>query len=256
MYLDGGGTLSGSIGGIGAATGAGNWMAVDYTSASYPVVAYFDEQNQTLRLAYASSNNPNTGGAWTRRYVLPDTGAGSELRRGSGSYVSMKIDRENGNRVHLAFYNSTNKAVVYATAPSPSGTFTATVIDRVVEGGQWTDISVDSSGNPWIVYADSSRIGGRDGVRMAYKSSGTNAFTKPATDPISGNTLLGWEALTMPANFNVNNDRLNIAAWPPSGYSGSAASSPIGSWHAAVGYASDQFRVGYFFKPGVTMGNN
>jgi len=268
MYLDGGGTLtsgiltSGTLG-TGAATGgAGNWMAVDYTSANYPVVAYFDEQNQTLRLAYASSTNPTAGSNWTRRYVLPDTGAGSELRRGSGSYVSMKIDRENGNRVHLAFYNSTNKAVVYATAPSPSGTFTATVIDRVVEGGQWTDISVDSSGNPWIVYADSSRIGGRDGARIAYRSySGTGtapagAFGRELKDPVSGNMITGWEAMTMPANYLVNNDRLNIAAWPPTGYSGTETTAPIGKWNAAVGYASDQFRVGYFFKPNVTMGNN
>jgi hypothetical protein len=265
LYLDGGGALTngvlttGTLGTGPATGGAGNWSAIDYTSDGYPVVAYFDEQNQTLRLAYASSATPTAGNNWTRRYVLPETGAGSELRRGSGSYVSMKIDRAttgNINRVHLAFYNSTNKAVVYATAASPSAAFTATVIDRVVEGGQWTDISVDNTGNPWIVYADSARLGNRDGARIAYKSSGTGAFTKSNTDPISGNVITGWEALTMPANYQVNDDRLNIAAWPPTGYTGSAATSPIGGWNAAVGYASDQFRIGYFFKPGVTMGNN
>jgi hypothetical protein len=260
-YLDGGGTITGGIQGTAAATGgAGNWSALDYTSDGYPVVAYFDEQNQTLRLAYAGNATP-AGNNWTRRYVLPDTGAGSELRRGSGSYVSMKIDRSAGanqNRVHLAFYNSTYKAIVYATAPSPSGTFTASVIDRVVEGGQWTDISVDRDGNPWIVYADSSRTGNRDGARVAYRSNNTDTgrFTRTNTDPISGNAITGWEALTMPANYQVNNDRLNIAAWPPTGYTGAAATSPIGGWNAAVGYASDQFRIGYFFKPGVSMGNN
>jgi hypothetical protein len=252
-YLDGGGTLTGNIAGITAATGgAGNWSALDYDSTGRPVVAYFDEQNQTLRLAYSSSPTPDGGAAWTRRYVLPD---GDPLRLGSGSYVSMKIDRDNGNQIHLAFYNSNHKAVVYAVgqtgAAYASGAFTASVIDRVVEGGQWTDISVDRDHNPWIVYADSARLGNRDGARIAYKSSGDNRYSRTLIDPISGNPITNWEALTMPANYQVKDDRLNIAVWPPTGFTGAATinRSPIGDWHAAVGYTSDQYRIGYFFKP-------
>jgi len=180
--------------------------------------------------------------------VLPETHA---LFKTSGSYVSMNIDRSDNNRIHLAFYNSDKKAVVYATSPSTTGTFTAYVIDPVVEGGQWTDISVDSSHNPWIVYADSARLGNRDGARVAYKG----AFTRKLDDPIqSGVEITGWEAMTMPANYEVKDDRLNIAAWPPIGYSGSAAVSPIGNWNAAVGYTSDRYRIGYFVKPAVPTG--
>jgi len=73
-------------------------------------------------------------------------------------------------------------------------------------------------------------------------------------DPVSGNLITNWEALTMPANYEVKDDRLNIAAWPPSGYAGTAATSPIGGWNAAVGYASDLYRIGYFFKPTVPTG--
>jgi hypothetical protein len=267
MWLDGGANNNGptaGVGGIAATTmvtgtglgGAGNWAALDYTSEGYPVVAYFDEEHQTLRLAYANSATPTSGNNWTRRYVLNGTAAdNTALRLGSGSYVSMAIDRRAGanqNRVHLAFYNSNQKAVVYAVGTT-TGTFVASVIDRVVEGGQWTDISLDSAGNPWIVYADSARLGNRDGARIAYKSSGAGAFTRALTDPITNTSITGWEALTMPANYEVNDDRLNIAVWPPAGYSGSAAASPIGNWHAAVGYASDQFRIGYFIKPGAGM---
>jgi len=264
FFLDGGGTVdtgnntrseigsvsivAGSVtnnavsGAIARSNSAGQYSAIDYTSDNRPVIAYFDDQNQTLRLLYANSDNPTAGNAWTRRYVLP---AGDALRLGSGSYVSMKIDRAKSDTIHLAFYNSNNKAIVYASGTT-TGAFTASVIDRVVEGGQWTDIAVDTSGNPWIVYADSTRTGNRDGVRIAYRST---AFTRALTDPISGNSITGWEAMTMPANYKVINDRLNIAAWPPTGYSGSATSSPIGNWHAAVGYGSDKFRIGYFIKP-------
>jgi len=250
------------IQGIAASTQAGNWAALDYTSQGNPVIAYFDEQNQTLRIICARNDNPTTGADWTRSYVLP---AGHALYRGSGSYVSMAIDRNNGNRIHLAFYNSNNEAVVYASGTIVNNNFvlaSASVIDRVVKGGQWTDISVDSNGNPWIVYADSARLGNRDGARVAYRSydysnqpdtsatvSGT--FGRPLTDPITGTSIRGWEALTMPANYQVNDDRLNIEAWPPAGYANAAANptSPIGGWNAAVGYASDQFRIGYFVKP-------
>jgi len=251
-YIDGGTSTTG-VGGIGAATMAGNWVALDYTSGGNPVVAYFDEQHQTLRIAYGGTTTP-AAGDWTRRYVLQET---NPLYLGSGSYVSMAIDRAPGanqNRVHLAFYNSNQKAVVYATGTINAAGFTltsASVIDRVVEGGQWTDISVDNTGNPWIVYADSARLGNRDGARIAYKGD----FTRELKDPISGTMITGWEALTMPANYKVNDDRLNIAAWPPSGIgSGAAATCPIGGWNAAVGYASDLYRIGYFFKPTVPTG--
>jgi hypothetical protein len=254
-----------NYGTIGRSNSAGQYSAIDFDSAGRPVIAYFDDQHQTLRLLYANSNNPTTAAAWTRRYVLPE---GHSLRLGSGSYVSMKIQRANEagsgtaaqgdtDTIHLAFYNSNNKAVVYAFG-TREGVFTASVIDRVVEGGQWTDISLDQNNRPWIVYADSSRTGNRDGARIAYLSTGTGAgaFTRTLTDPITGTDITGWEALTMPSDYKVNNDRLNIAVWPPKNAAGNlGANSPIGGWNAAVGYGSDKFRIGYFFKPGAAMAN-
>jgi hypothetical protein len=249
---------------------AGQWSAVDYDSSTKPVVVYYDETNNTLRLAYFTGTvtatdltNLGTMTNWIRRYVLP---TGHKLRAGSGTYVSMKIDRANKitaqnveggygttdeDTIHLAFYNSTYRTVVYAVG-SLTGNFKAYAIDRVVEGGQWTDISVDKDGNPWIVYADASRLGNRDGVRIAYKGT----FTRSLKDTITGEDIKGWEAMTMPSESKVNNDRLNIAVWPPTGIASSdlTTASPIGGWHAAVGYGSDQFRIGYFFKPTVPSG--
>jgi hypothetical protein len=275
-------TANNTWGTIGRSNSAGQYNAIDYDSNGRPVIAYFDDQNQTLRLLYVNttgtdSRNPTSAAAWTRRYVLPE---GHALRLGSGSYVSMKIQRtiEEGNsddfsvgnndKIHLAFYNSNNKAIVYAVG-TRTGNFTAAIIDRVVEGGQWTDIALDQSNNPWITYADSTRTGNRDGVRIAYRSfssatdtvgaTGTapaNAFGRQLTDSVSTQSIRGWEALTMPANYNVNDDRLNIAAWPPKNSgTGLAATNPIGGWNAAVGYSgSDKFRIGYFFKPPVPTG--
>jgi len=257
MIIDGGSVTGiNNIGtsGLAAVAKAGEFSAVDYDSTG-PIIAYYDGTNDTVRVALGANDNPGTGN-WTRRYLLPSTGAGSELYSGSGKYISIKVDKANG--IHLSFFNSVNNTVVYYYAQSranignaPNGTTVKChAIDSVVTGGNWSNISVDNDGNPWIVYGDNSLTNNYDGARIAYKG----AFTRELKDPISGAAITGWEALSMPADYTVGNDRLNIEAWPPTGYSGSATSSPIGSWHAAVGYTSDMFRVGYFFKPTVPTG--
>ena len=269
----------------------GEWSAVDYDSYGRPVVVYFAKgYSGTPTLVLAFGPNPvttlnqtfgnfedrptysntaygiqnasgwmNSATFWKYRFVLPP----GPLRSGSGQYVSMKIERQveagtgnetqgDSDKIHLAFYNSRHMVMVYAVG-TLKGEFKAYVIDRVVEGGKYTDISVDKNGCPWIVYADTERAGNRDGARIAYLSSGSGqTFTRPLKDPISGNFITGWEAVTMPGDYMVNSDRLNIEAWPPKGYTGSnTSSSPLGNWHAAVGYASDAYRIGYFFRPTV-----
>jgi len=261
MFIDG--KNLGSIGmitasGEAAVASAGLYSAVDYDDTG-PIVAYYDSTNDTVRVAFGSASNL-TGG-WTRRYLLP---SGNGLYRGSGKYISIKVDKSNG--IHLAFYNSVYNSVVYyyaqsrsllnvATPPTPGTTANSTIkchtIDNVVTGGTWTDISVDNNGNPWIVYGDSSRTGGYDGVRMAYKSgTGTTTgiqFTGALNCPVTNSVITGWEALSMPANYTVGNDRLNIEAWPPTVRGGSLGTAP--GWNAAIGYPSDIFRVGYFYYP-------
>jgi hypothetical protein len=273
-----------------ASTNAGQYSSVDYDSTG-PIIAYYDQQNDTVRIAFGShgalgSTNTIT---WDRRYLLPE---GHPLRRGSGQHISIKVDRREA--IHLAFYNSTNNTVVYAYArnraalnvdepPTPGAafnygsdiageTFYVCTIDNVVRGGQRTDISVDNRGNPMIVYADSSRMGNYDGIRITYRigdrsaasdtNSGLHAQNalyfneRPLYCPVTGADITGWEALTMPADYKVNDDRLNIEVWPASNRSsGGAVTAPAGAlgaapgWSAAIGYAGDMFRVGYFYYP-------
>ncbi|MDR2923391.1 MAG: hypothetical protein LBU85_08635 [Treponema sp.] len=264
MYIDGGrdtaqtpGMITTSGGGLAASASAGEYSAVDYDNIG-PIIAYYDQQNDTVRVALGSSFNPGTTG-WNRRYLLPSTGAGSELYRGSGGYISIKVDK--GNHIHLAFYNSVYNKVVYYYAASradigaaPNGTtIKAHTVDQVITGGTWTDVSVDDKDNPWIVYGDSTRTGNYDGVRAAYKSSSTTGsiqFTGELKCPVTKADITGWEALTMPATYTVNNDRLNIEVWPPTVRGGSLGTRlSTDTWDAAVGYASDMYRVGYFYYP-------
>jgi hypothetical protein len=256
MFIDGGRFTNNSVPAITAAGenvagNAGQYSAVDYDNLG-PIVAYYDGSNDTVRVALGTGS---TTSGWTRRYLLPETGTGSELRRGSGRFISIKVDKD--NHIHLSFYNSVYNTVVYYYAASrtnigsaPNGTTVKChTIDNVITGGTWTDISVDNNGNPWIVYGDSSRTGSYDGARMAYQSSAQTGirFSGALTCPVTGADITGWEALTMPANYTVGNDRLNIEAWPPTGRGGTPGAGP--GWNAAIGYTSDLFRVGYFFYP-------
>jgi len=259
--------------GVANSTNAGEFSAVGFDGTG-PIVAYFDGQNNTVRIAFGTGTAP-AASAWTRAHVLPTY---HDLHFGSGSYISMAVDR--GGGIHLAFFNTSHGALVYAHAPSRAGNFTAVVVDTMEGVGTWTDISVDHWGNPWIVYGYQGRQGNFDGVRMAYRSHnnastgngmGTNIqFIRPNTCRVTDGYITGWEAVSMAAPFRVAYDRLNIEAWPPNrrDIPGTGTASvqtmtdsqrPGGggtqgrAWGAAIGYASgagdNRFRIGYFFWP-------
>jgi hypothetical protein len=268
-----------SGGRLDAVSNAGEYSAVDYDQYG-PVIAYYDYVNDTVRLAYGNAsnnanppvfNNNQTINNWGRQYVIPAT---HTLHKGSGKYVSIKVDRQ--NRIHLAFYNSNLQTVVYASAPArASGNGTGAVftfdtihtVDSVIKGGTWTDISVDNYGNPWIVYGNTPRTGNYDGVRVAYRSESGRAdipngiqFSQKLLCPETGTDISRWESLTMPADYTVNNDRLNVEVWPPTNRNnGGTAAAPAGTlgtraaaqgtWSAAIGYGSTVYRIGYFTCP-------
>ena len=265
---------------------AGQYSAIDYVTngsatagqtggtpgnpaLTVPVIAYYDQEHDTVRIAVATSGTPGAAN-WIRRYLLPN---GHPLFRGSGKYISIKVDKDNG--IHLAFQNTTKSAIVYVYAKNvgiltsadrttPSTTlydnngqtnnFYVAVVDNVVKGGTWTDVSVDNNGNPWIVYGDTGRTGNVDGARIAYYSKGnTVTFNGALTDTVTRSDITGWEAVQVPSQYKVNNDRLNIEVWPPTDRrtttTNLGTASPDGGWNAAIGYASDMLRIAYFYYP-------
>jgi hypothetical protein len=247
-------------GNVDASANKGEFSAVDY-DGNGPVIAYYDQANDTVRIAFGTLGNGNYASitSWTRRNLLP---TGHALFRGSGTYISMKV--ASNNNIHLAFYNSAYKTLVYArltrNTTAANGVEEIYTIDNIIEGGIWTDISVDGTGNPWIVYGDIARKGNTDGARLAYKSSASTgiAFNSGTANanrlrcPVTGADISTWEAVTMPASFIVKDDRLNIEAWPPTNRAGGTApatANPAGGWNAAIGYPSDWYRIGYFFNP-------
>ncbi|GHV94317.1 hypothetical protein AGMMS50293_06370 [Spirochaetia bacterium] len=261
LIIDGNSALSNvannnSFGTIGGAAVAGEYSAIGLRTNNYPVIAYWDKTNDTVRLAYANSDSPTSsnGSNWTRRYVIP---SGDIYEKGSGQYISMKIDPRN-NDIHLAFFNSLKNTLVYAKG-TYDGEFTTVAVDNAVIGGRYTGISLDSSGNPVITYVDG--VGGTYGrAKIAYLD--TAAFTKLSKDPFSNAKVnTGWEAMNVPLGYaaamNDERGRLSVEAWPPRTPNATMSYTPPSlGWNAAVGYysagagTSDRFRIAYFIKPG------
>jgi hypothetical protein len=219
--------------------------------------------NQTFRVVTNTMTSTNTTSLtsgvsdvarWTRKEVIPQ---GDTYYRGSGSYVSMAIDHNDSDKIHLAFYNTTKNTMVYAVGSIGSAStnlgFKTYAVDSGITGGAWTDISVDENHYPWIVYMDSSRSGNYDGARIAYQSTFFDNATSGGSNPIGvTDTNNGWEAVQMPADYTVIPDRLNIEAWPPSKRNNVTLAANTG-WNAAVGYGSSTgaygFRLAYFNLP-------
>jgi hypothetical protein len=252
---------------------AGKHNSIAVTSQGYPVIAYYDQTNQRLKLAVSGSLAPIQNTDWViRDYVIPS----SELSSfGTGEFVSMKIDtRNNADIVHIAAMN-TAKRLVYVTGQlnppnAGSGNTEQTsggvltnvkvqVVDSVGTVGRWCSLSLDSNGNPWISYMDESYVGARDGAKVAYLNkttfykgvnTGTDAapagyFPKEYID-LYGASLEGWETMHVPTTYRVENPvegpgrehgRLKIECYPTRNYTGTP--NPANRfWGAAVSYLS------------------
>jgi hypothetical protein len=221
----------------------GWYSAIDLTTADHkPVIAYYDRINDTLKLAYSSATD-GANGTWTIRNVMAPT---DQYYTGSGMYVSMRID--SGDNIHLAFYHTTGStnAVIYAKGTA-TGIFTTCKVDDAGTVGAWTDVSLDTAGNPWITYQDLIRTSNTDGVKIAFYNNGTGVFQKTSTDDY-GKDNTGWEVMSVPtAGYAVIDDRLSIECKP------SAATTK--DWDAAVGYlSSDYIRLAYYTNFPATPG--
>jgi hypothetical protein len=263
---------------------AGEHNAIAVTSQGYPVVAYYDATNQKLKLALSGAVNPVDSRNWITVDALPDSGAGSAYKLGTGQYVSIAIDNGRAapatggtsvvqqNRIHIAAM-STNGNLVYIrgliTPPTPrtgtsdvytanGGSFTlqtVQIVDSVGTVGRWCKISLDQFGNPWIAYQDDGKIGSTQGAKIAYRGG---AFTKVLKDA-NGTEITGWETMHVPVqqsrveNPTISgneNGRLGLECFPTRN---NAANNGVTQfWDAAVSYYTSypqtRYRIAYYVR--------
>ncbi|MCX7024092.1 MAG: hypothetical protein NT080_05660 [Spirochaetes bacterium] len=215
---------------------AGEYSAIDVTPTNhFPVIAYYDVTNQTVKLAYANATAPVTGAQWKVQTVMGSTDVN---RKFSGKYISMRID--GSGYVHLAFYrNSTGDLIYMKSTNHPiDGSMKyefgdSVIVDSIGAVGVWADITL--AGNvPYISYLDSSYTNTFDAVKMAYYDSTLDSEADGEPD-----TVNGWEYMNAALDFEVDGVRTSIE-----NDTGGAR-----FWQAAIGYASSDFyRIGYYVK--------
>jgi large repetitive protein len=204
-------------GGVAQSSAAGEYVAIDVDENGLPVVLYYNNAAQTLRLARATSTNPTSPSDWTRQNVFS---VGDPNAQFSGQYVTMKFDASGG--LHVVCYRTSSGDLLYLYAPDADGTDdyvfqNSVVIDSDGAVGTWADITLNGT-TPYISYLNNSMTGTFEGLKLAYYDTG----------------LAAWEYEVLPLNAAVANKRTNIEY-----RRGSVA------WTVAVSYASDNFNVVY-----------
>jgi hypothetical protein len=229
---------------------AGEWSAIDLRTdgtEKKPVIAYFDDANQTVRLAWSSTVNPgrynssNTvpsnsspaagGEKWTAQYVMESSDPNYQF---SGNYISMRIDKS--NNAHLAFLNTRDSTLVYLKLSWNGSGYNkgaSIVVDELGEGANWIDLSLDQNDRPWISYLKDKK-NFYDVLKMAYQ------------DPVFNNE---WEVMSVPARYYAKDNRTSIENWPSRDSTATDAATKR-FWAAAIGYKSnDYYRIAYYTKP-------
>ena len=233
-----------------SSTAAGEFSAIDLTSDGYPVIAYYDVTNQTVKLAYANAAIALRRTNWNRQTVMSP---GDPNYIFSGKYISMRIDTRTGkqNRIHMVFNRTSTGNLIYVTGTQATagGAYAfepSVIIDSVGNVGKWADLSLDANGNPWVSYIDTSRVDSFDGIKMAFCITSTSATGTVDADAVTGlRNPDKWEVMNMPSIYNVADKRTSIENWDNIGTGTNQQ-----FWSAAIGYASDDFyRIGYYIKP-------
>lgn len=118
----------------------GRFTALGLTAAGNPVIAYRDEINKTLKLAYY------TGAEWAEPRTIDTDNV--------GEYASLKIHSDGS--VHIAYFDRLRGDLKYAQASSPSAAFTMETVPSEGIGGMFNSIALDGNGKPHVAYFDFS----------------------------------------------------------------------------------------------------
>lgn len=182
--------------------GGSKYFAMGVTSDQRIIILYYDESTCKLVLMY--SNTGRNGDDYTGT-GLTWTTVTSGFPEYVGSYVSMVLDSSNG--IHISAFDAKNSDLCYLQLPVAADTTNGVyqskdlkymTVDQKGSVGNWTQIKLNSSGIPYIGYANATENGQRDAVKLAYATPSTTGVFKAGVD--SDNYTTGeWEYMTIPA---------------------------------------------------------
>mgnify|MGYP002852688319 CR=1 FL=1 len=215
---------------------AGKYSDIDVTTGGYPVIAYFDSKNETVRVAYATSTAPTNAANWNRVDIPGVSG---------GTHVSMRIDPN--NVIHIMYRNSVG-AMEYVKGTIAGG---ATGAITGITFGDVETIDSDSTtgtyGSISVIYNFESSDGSYTPCVTYLNSEETeNALKYAVRRKIDdGNDSYKWDAIIMPATerYAVGGSRIYLggksSAWTTVSNDGVS----VADCYSTVGYLSSGMDV-------------
>jgi len=173
------------VGGHGNCGDSTDWQCeiVDWTMSIFGL--YYPsldiDWNDNIYIAYYDQGGPNylmyayySGASWTG--IVVDEQVGSNV----GLFPSIHAPIDNNDYLRIAYYDTTNGRLKYATGPwasgncGPSSTWLCSYIDDMGVGLNWASISLalDGNHNPVIAYTDASVDVAPLGLKLATPASG------------------------------------------------------------------------------------
>lgn len=133
--------------------GVGKYNSIDVDGDGHAHISYYDEANTALKYA-------NNISGW-QTSILDDGYPGEN----PGLYTSLKVDKD--NVVHISYYDSVTGDLKYIN--SKDG---ATTADSTGNAGEFSSLSLDSSGRVYIAYNHVSALDNKRRVRVITDASG------------------------------------------------------------------------------------
>jgi hypothetical protein len=205
----------------GRSASAGEFSAVDVDEQGFPVIAYYDITNQTIKIARTGTATPAAGN-WTLQTVFLGD---DPNRQFTGKHISMKID--SSGVMHIVSYNTANGDLIYIKStndPDDGAAYAfanhSVKIDQIGSVGTGLDLTLDGT-TPYVSYLDTSRLNSFSGLKMAFY------------DSVRGD----WEYMNVPLVYEVLDSRTSTEHRRQTGT----------AWKLAIGYLSaDYYRVAYY----------
>ena len=212
---------------------AGSYSAIVLDDDNYPLVVYYDGDNQTMRLARSDNTNPGAITNWTIQEVF-DTG--DVNFNFTGDYISAEVDGD--GYLHIVSYKSSQGKIIYIKSTNNPESGAAYTFGRSVEldtsSGVWADLYIDDEGGtyrPYIAYLDSTGINSFDGLKLAYRDDSADINFDDVADG-------DWETVNVPLILSIKNERISLVT---AGATGAA-------WTTAIGYKSgSHFYTAYLY---------
>jgi hypothetical protein len=168
-------------------TGMHSSIALD--SSGTPHFSFFEEEQyyDGANWQYVNKVKHATwdGAAW----VVDDLVSSSTTTSNNYPFTSIAVDSR--DRVHISYYDETNKVLMYINQDAGGAWTTPQVVDDCGRGGvgdecgNWSDLDLDSKGNPHISYHD------RGDGELMYAYWDGSAWQTTVVDDCSGSGYCG-----------------------------------------------------------------